>query len=347
MTKKKKIKIIIIIGILCLSLLVGGISYYFYNLKSVSNKSEKVTFVIKKGMSSKAIITDLKDAKIIKDKFVSLVYLKLHRNIILKAGKFELNRNMTTPKIFNKLSFGDSIKDVVKLTFIEGKRNKDYFKQIADTFNYQEEDIIKEINNQEYLNKLIKKYDFLTFKILNSDIYYPLEGYLFPDTYEFYKDESIKSIIEKMLAKTKEVLDNYSTSLKRSQYDVHEILTMASIIENEAKFKEDRNIVSEVIYKRLSIKMNLGMDATTYYGVQKTFKDELTMNDLNNNNPYNTRVLSFKGLPVGPICNPSLSSIDAVFNPTNKGYVYFHSDENGKLHFAKTYEEFLILKNKY
>ena len=195
---------------------------------------------------------------------------------------------------------------------------------------------------------LIEKYDFLSNKILNSDIYYPLEGYLFPATYEFYEDASIKTIIEKMLDKTKEILDNYSASLEESDYNIHEILTMASIIENETMLKEDRDKVSQVIYKRLNLNMSLGMDVTTYYGARKNLSEELTTVDLNELNAYNTRNTSFLGLPVGPICNPSEASIKAALNPSDTDYVYFYAEiATGKLHFAKTYSEFQELIRLY
>ena len=85
--------------------------------------------------------------------------------------------------------------------------------------------------------------------------------------------------------------------------------------------------------------MSLGMDVTTYYGVRKSFKETLTAEDIKDDNPYNTRNPQFLGLPVGPICNPSASSIEAALNPSDDDYVYFYADSSGKLHFAKTYEE--------
>lgn len=151
-----------------------------------------------------------------------------------------------------------------------------------------------------------------------------------------------------MLDKTKEILDNYSVSLKDSDYNIHEILTMASIIENETMYSEDREIVSQVIYKRLGMNMSLGMDVTTYYGVKKELGEDLTTLDINDKNAYNTRPTDFLGLPVGPICNPSEASIKAALNPSDTNYVYFYAEiTTGKLHFAKTYSEFQELIRLY
>ena len=149
-----------------------------------------------------------------------------------------------------------------------------------------------------------------------------------------------------MLAKMQNVLDNSNASL--SDKSIHELLTIASIIENESVFDEDRSMVSQVIYKRLSMNMSLGMDVTTYYGVKKSLKETLTQSDLNSVNAYNTRRTDFLGLPVGPISSPSKKSIEAALNPSATDYLYFYADiKTGKLYFAKTYNEFQGLIRKY
>ena len=123
---------------------------------------------------------------------------------------------------------------------------------------------------------------------------------------------------------------------------------MASIIEKEAVKTNDRYTVSEVIYKRLSLNMSLGMDVTAYYGVKKALSETLTTSDLNDRNAYNTRRLDFIGLPVGPICNPTERSIMAALNPSETNYLYFYAEvSSGKLHFAETYSEFQNLIKKY
>jgi len=358
---KKKGIIIVVIGILVVILLLIGL--YFYGLTSVSSTSEKVTFNIKHNTSTKQVLNDLYKAKLIKSKISSMIYIKLNSNIMVKAGAYELDRSYSTKEIFEILSGGYVINDTITVTFIEGKRLTDYISVISEKFGYNEKEILNVINDDDYLKELINKYKYLDENILNSDIYYPLEGYLFPASYEFYKDASIKTIIEKMLDKTGNVLDNYSTSLKDSSYNIHEILTIASIIENESVGKEadinycqnnqndkyiDRHVVSQVIYKRLDTNMSLGMDVTTYYGVQKALSEELTKSDLNDNNAYNTRPTSFKGLPVGPISNPSEASIKAALNPSDTNCVYFYADiKTGELHFAKTYKKFQTLIQKY
>jgi len=358
---RKKGIIITVIGILVVILFIVGL--YFIGLTKVSNKSEVVKFTINSGASTKSIIDDLYEAKLIKSKISTMIYIKLQGNVFMQAGNYELNRIYDTKKILDILTGGKVVKDTVTITFVEGKRLIDYVSLISQKFGYTETEILQELSDKEYLESLIKKYDFLDNSILDEKIYYPLEGYLFPATYEFYKSASVKDIIEKMLDKTKNVLDNINTALKESPYNIHEILTIASIIENESVGKEadikyctsssnasyiDRFVVSQVIHSRLDLNMSLGMDVTAYYGVKKSLKEDLTKSDLNDNNAYNTRRTSFIGLPIGPISNPSEASIKAALEPSDTDCIYFYADiTTSELHFAKTDSQFRELINLY
>ena len=171
---------------------------------------------------------------------------------------------------------------------------------------------------------------------------YPLEGYLFPNTYEFYATSTPKDIIEKMLNSTASVLEDLKESITNSGYSVHEILTMACIVESEGANSDDRAGVAGVFYNRLKRGESLGSDVTTYYGA----KVELSERDLYQaeiddcSNGYNTRGLCNWGkLPVGPINNPSLDSIKASLNPSNHDYLFFVADKNKKTYFTKTNSE--------
>ena len=151
-----------------------------------------------------------------------------------------------------------------------------------------------------------------------------------------------------MLNVTNEKLSSLKNEITSNKLSVHELLTIASIAEKEANSNSDRAMVTQVIYKRLDMNMSLGMDVTSYYGVQKSMSETLTPVDLKDKNPYNTRVVTFIGLPVGPICNPSLDSINAALEPANTDYVYFIADVlTGKIYFAKDIDDFNELKEKY
>ncbi len=337
----KKAVIFIICGlVLVIGLLIG---LYFYGLNPVSNSTNQVEFVLNSGTNKINIINDLRKMGLIKSKFSGYIYVLLNRNINLQAGRYELSPNMGTKKILEKINKGEiiEVKNTYNITFIEGKRLTDYAEKIAEATNTSEEEVMNVFQDKEYLQTLISKYWFLTDDILNENIYYPLEGYLFASTYEVYNGSGIKDIIEKMLDGMADVLKNYQEAIENSSYSVHDILTMASIVELEGAASNDRAGVAGVFYNRLKIGESLGSDVTTYYAVHKDFSSALTNQDLNNcQNGYNTRNGCNQGkLPVGPICSPSVDSIAATINPSHHDYLFFVADKNKKTYFTKTNAE--------
>lgn len=349
MKGKKNKKLIIIVLLIVVVLVSLSIILYNVGLGAVSKKSETVKFKVVAGDSKITVINNLKSANLIKSQFSLFAYVFFHNDLNLQAGEYELDRNMEAKEIIDRIATGKIVDDrkVISMTFVEGKRLKSYVELISKTMSISEDDILKKINDKEFLNSLIEKYWFVTDDILNKDLYYPLEGYLYPSTYEFYANSSIENIIYRLLDEMGKKLEPYKEKMSEKNLSVHQVLAMASIIEKEALSTEDRKSVSQVIYKRLELNMNLGMDVTTYYAVQKDMTDALTYVDLNTNNPYNTRNSAVKGLPVGAICNPSLDSIDAVFTPSDTDYIYFYADiVTGKVYFAKDYNEFLQYKKE-
>lgn len=338
--------LLIIISLVVVIAIVGAV-WFNASLKSVSKESEKVSFVIETGTSVKKIVANLKEANLIKSESATLIYVKLNTDLNFKAGSYELNRDMSVKDIFDALSAGGK-DNTVRITFKEGVTLEKFVNQIAEATEQDYESLIAEINSKEFLEPLIEKYWFLTDDILKEGIYYPLEGYLYPNTYEIYKDASLASVVKKMLDETYNILDAYKIAINESKYNTHEVLTMASIIEKEAVNSEDRAKVSQVIYKRLNTGMSLGMDVTSYYGARKDMTEAITSAELYDDNPYNTRFKSKKGLPIGPICNPSKSSIKAALNPANTNYIYFIADiSTGIVYFTDSYSEFQTFKSIY
>ena len=258
---------------------------------------------------------------------------------------------MSTKDIVKSLNSGDVIKNLKassRITLKEGITLREMLKLISEETNLDYDKSIKDINDKAFLKGLIADYWFLTEDILDEDIYYALEGYLFPETYDFYKDTTLDQVVRKMLNVTNEKLSPLKNEITSNKLSVHELLTIASIAEKEANSNSDRAMVTQVIYKRLDMNMSLGMDVTSYYGVQKSMDEILTTVDLNDENPYNTRVTTFIGLPVGPICNPSIGSINAALNPADTDYLYFVADIlTGKVYFAKDINGFNELVKKY
>ena len=346
----KNKKLFIILGTI-LSIIIICIVIFMILLSPVSKDSKEIEFTINKGDSKTKIVENLKDASLVRSKYASLIYIVLSGNTNLQAGSYELSRNMSTKEVIKALNNGDiknTKKEEVRVTFKEGDTLKNFITSIPGSTNIDYDEAISTLSNKEYLQKLIDKYWFLTSDILDEDIYYPLEGYLYPETYNFYKETTIEEVVTKVLDITSKKLESLKDEISKSKYSVHEILTVASIVEKEAVNATDRSMVSQVIYKRLDLNMSLGMDVTSYYGVQKDMKETITSVDLNDKNPYNTRVTTFIGLPIGPICNPSLESIIAALKPADTDYLYFVADvTTSKVYFAKDSNEFNVLVKKY
>ncbi len=340
--KNKKITIGIIIGVI-LGLIISGIIWYSSGLNAVKKENAETKIIeIQEGTRTEGILELLKKENLIKSKYASAIYIKLNSIKGLQAGTYQLSQDMSTKDILSKIASGDVYDETVKITFKEGKNMRWIAETIAEKTNNTEEDVYNLLKDKEYINSLIKKYWFLTETITNENIYYPLEGYLYPDTYIFEnKDVSIKNIFNIILNNTDKILKKYQTQISQSKISIHQILTMASIIELEGNDETSRYGISSVIYNRLRQNMSLGSDVTTYYAMQVDMGERnLYSSELKTANPYNTRGPNMNGkLPIGPIGNPSEESIKAALNPTKSNYLYFVADSNGKIYFSSNYQE--------
>lgn len=341
---KKPVIIIIlsIIGIILLTLVIS-VTYYFSMTGPVSKESEEVIVNIEQGSTSEAIGSKLKDNNVIKSKLVFDIYTKLNNVNDMKAGEYALNKNMSMQEIVNMIQSGDDLSQrAVTITFIEGKNIRWIASTIAENTTNSEDDVYGTLSNAQYLNKVIQKYWFLTDEIKNSDLYYPLEGYLFPDTYQLKsKKVSVEEIFDTMLNETEKKLSPYKSEIQKSGISVHKLLTVASIVELEASTKQDKAGVASVIYNRIKYNMSLGSDVTTYYAFKVDMADrQLTQQELDTYNVYNTRGPDMNGkLPVGPICSVGIDAIYVSLHPSETNYLYFVADKNGKLYFAENISE--------
>ena len=339
----KKVGIVVAIIILLLVFLVGG--FYIWGMGAVSSEGESKIFVIEPGTSKQTIVANMEKAGLIRNAYPVLAYLFFHGGTI-QAGEYELNTNMTPAEMLDKFMNGDVKINSITITFIEGNRLTDFADEISENLSITSEEFLNVANDYEYLQELIHSgtYWFLTEEILNEEIYYPLEGYLYPDTYEFLETASAKDIIETMLNRTLEMLTPYQSEIASSGYSVHQILSLASIVEKEANTLEDRQMVAQVFYLRLRDNWSLGSDVTAYYGVGKDLTEGITMSELNDHNPYNTRLTdgTMNGkLPIGPICNSDISSIEATLHPSDTSYYYFVANVcTGEVFFQTTSAEF-------
>jgi len=325
--------------------------YYKVNMTGTSNSDTKKIVNIEEGTIND-IAKTLKDNNLIKNVSIFKVYIKLTNKTSLKAGTYELSENMGVEKIVKILEKGTKYNpNEISITFKEGINIRKIATLISENTNNSYDDVIKKASDETFINTLIDKYWFLTDDIKNKNIYYSLEGYLFPDTYRFNNREvTTEEIFTKMLDEMDKKLSKYKDEINKSDLSVHEIITLASVVELEGAKATDRKGVAGVFYNRLasSAYPTLGSDATTYYASKiDDWSYSLTYKELNDcKNKYNTRCSSNTGLPIGPICNPGIESIEATINPDKHEYYYFVADCNGKVYLTKNSTEHNNIINK-
>jgi len=345
MKLKKSSKIIIIaisIIVFILLALFGAFFYLISPVKKCDNCSFEVT--IPSGASMEDIAKILKDNNLIRHEKIFIYYTKITKANNIYAASYIFDTSMDLKKLVDTLLSGGTNPDQISITFKEGINMRKVAKTIEANTTNTYDDVLNTLLDKEYINSLIKneKYWFITDEIKNENIYYPLEGYLYPETYYFNsKDVSVKEIFNAMLDQMGKVLNNYKEDIEKSDYTTHELLTVASLAELEGSDKDDRKYITSVFYNRLDKGMSLGSDVTTYYAVKVEMNErDLYQKELNAFNPYNTRGPLMAGkLPVGPISTVASSSIEAALYPNQSDYLYFVADKNRKVHFTRTSNE--------
>lgn len=327
--------------IIMVSLIVSGGFFYINSaLKPVNPESDqKIKIEIPIGSNVSQIAQILEENGIIKDANVFKYYVKLKNNAEFMAGSYNLKPSMQIPEIIESLKTGKVMQEVVfKITIPEGKQLRQIATIIGEKTEKNPKDVFKQLNDETFIKKLINKYpEVLSNEILNKDIKYPLEGYLFPATYPFYEENpAMEDIITVMLDKTKSVLTKYEGQMVEKKFTPHQLLTIASLIEEEATEKIDRNKIASVFYNRLDEGMPLQTDPTVLYA-HGEHKERVYYKDLEVESPYNT--YKYKGLTPGPIANAGIASIEAALNPANTDFLYFLATASGDVLFSTTLDE--------
>lgn len=355
--RKEEAKVIRkIVGIIVLSLFiiiggtaVGGYMYVKSALQPVdedNNKSVNVEIPIGSGVTSIGNI--LEDNGIIKNALIFKYYVKFNNESGFQAGNYDLTPAMTLDEIITSLKTGKvMLKAEFKITIPEGLQLDQIAERIAEETPYTPEEVLKKLDDKSYIEELIAKYPDLLKEeeIMAEAVKHPLEGYLYPSTYPFYEEEpSLEAIIEKMVSQTQDVLTQYETSRVERDLTVHELLTMSSLVEEEATEKADRGKISSVFYNRLDEGMPLQTDPTVLYALGE-HKSRTVYKDLEVDSPYNT--YKNAGLPPGPIANAGLSSIEAALKPDNTEYYYFLASKEGTVYYSETLDEHNEKKAEY
>lgn len=299
------------------------------------NIQEKI-FLIEQGQSSKEIALNLEKKKLIRwGPLFRLYALLAGVSKKLQAGSYQLSPSMNIPKMAEKFVSGDVIK--IFLTIPEGFNLEQIQERLSQNFNIAKADLIGLMKVENYK----KDFQFLE----DAPDSATLEGYLFPDTYQFSYGMRPEEIIKKILENfDKKLTPDLKAEIKQQKKTIFKIMTMASMTEKEVKTKEDKELGSGILWKRLNRGMALQVDATiSYITGKQTIKTSKT--DTQIDSRYNT--YKYRGLPQGPISNPGLESIEAAIYPKNSDFWYYLSTPDGITIFSKTLEEHNIAKEKY
>jgi len=319
----------IIVVLILLGVSYLTVSHYIHRVPSVT---EDIILEIPKGAGLKEISSKLKESGVIKsdDLFMLYVMSEGWQNA-LKAGEYEFEKGSTMSDVVNKIIKGDVL--LYRVTVPEGLTVKEIARLLDNKGVVDEEEFILETQNRGLLRELLG-HDAISF-----------EGYLFPETYSYSRSPSSQELIRLMVNRFKAVYEPLQDMRDKVNLTDKEILTLASIIEEETGAAFERPVISAVFHNRLRIGMKLDSDPTVIYGMGESYDGNLRRRDLREETKYNTYVI--KGLPPGPIANPGKDSIMAALKPADVKYLYFVSRGDGTHHFSSSYREHQRAVYKY
>lgn len=309
--------------------------------ESISSKenvpSEEKRFIIEKGDGLKEITNKLKEQGIIKSGIFFQAYaflLNVKDNFL--PGEYDLSEEISLKNLLSILSTSPLAAEET-ITIIEGWDNKKIALYLEENDIVSQDDFFEALNSLNMDTDFLSLYDFLpenSGQLESSEIF---QGYLFPDTYRFYKETTAEAVIKKMIANFAQRLnEDLIVGAKNLDKTIPEIITLASLIEKEAALDQDRRLIADVFWDRIEINWALESCATINY-ILGNPKERLTFADTRIPSAYNTYL--HVGLPPGPINNPSSSSIMAAIYPLENNYCCFLSDSEGRIIFSQTIED--------
>lgn len=305
-------------------------------LAAAPTAASQITVEVHQGDTAETIATRLKKAGVIEspELFSELTALEGLQNG-LAAGQYDFSPNTPVSEVIARLHAGKS--DVIKVTIPEGKRVEEVAAILQNAGVVQEQDFLNAVKNGHYT------YDFLADNPPNAG----LEGYLFPDTYNFPRHNTAEDVVNRMLKNFGDRLTpDLRAAFKQQGMSIHDGVTLASIVEREAEVSSERPTIASVFVNRIHEQIPLGADPTIQFALAANprsvaqfgwWKRELTLDDLKVKSPYNT--YTQLGLPPGPIDNPGLASLKAAAHPADTKYLYFVAKGDGSHAFAETFAE--------
>lgn len=330
------LKLVLVIAII-VAIAKVSFNYFIYTPVDSENTGE-ISIVIKKGSNVKDVATLLKENDLIRNEFAFTLYSKyedLDSKII--AGRFILQKSQNTDEILKTITESKTSESVI--TVQEGLAVRDIDTKLVNLDLIQPGDFNKAVQDfNEY-----ETYSFINKEVATS-LEYPLEGYLYPDTYFLDPgDFDNNDLIHKMLSNFENKIDPIRSEINNNEYTLHEILSMASILQKEVRTEDDMPIVAGILWKRLESNWHIGADATILY---ITGKQTISYDDLQIDSDYNTRL--HVGLTPGPIGNPDIRYIKASLNPEDSEYWYYLTTlDTGEVIYAKNNDQHNINKAKY
>lgn len=302
---------------------------------SEENSAEKRIHVkIHGGMSTAEIADALAEKNVISNSFKFRLLSRLRGyDDKMKPGTYIFHAGMSYDDVFSKILNGE--KQVFTFTIPEGFTVKDIAKRLYGLDFVDEEDFLKAAED-------FAPYDYMK---KHKNVFYAAEGFLFPDTYTVESDASIEEVLKIMAANfDNRLTPDIRNRAKEKNLSIYDLAILASLVEKEVRYPEDRAIVAQVFFKRLQLNMPLQTDASLQY-LMDAPKEDVSIEDTKIDSPYNT--YQHAGLPPGPVANAGIEAIEAVLNPADTDYLYFVADRQGHNHYATTYEEHMALVNQY
>ena len=314
---------------LVIGLITGVYLYYFPHQSPEFGKAAKY-IMVERGETAYDIGFKLQKIGAISSEFNFMLFSKiLGHSRHIKAGRYAIEPGMSFADIFKIMTSGAAVP--FNITIPEGLTVKETAEILAHNLAFGKDEFIALCKSRQLLDSL---------SIPTDDI----EGYLFPDTYNFFYDESADQVIRKMVARFHEALpDSFEIKAKLHGLDYYEAVTMASLIESEAMLDSERALISAVYHSRLKKRMRLQCDPTVIYALGGLSRP-LYYHDLEIDSPYNT--YKYYGLPPGPICSPGKASLEAAVNPAKVDYLYFVAVGDGSHIFSDTHREHINAKNR-
>ncbi len=351
MRKKRKVKVrpsafLALILAICIVGCIFMYQKYKEDLTPVDT-SESITVEIATGTTLNAALEQLEAQGVIRSASSAKIYAKLNGLNDIKAGTYIINPGMSVAEIISYLEGNNALSDEVMITIPEGYWAKQIAELLGEKLSVSADELLAAWNDESYVRELIADYDILSEEIINKDAKVYLEGYLFPETYSFFTETTVDEVTRKLLDHAESVYDSFKDDFAKSSYSVHELMTLASIVQFESGNAEDMKLIASVFYNRLNIGMNLQSSVTVCYARYEYNDWKECEAYANVESPYNTYLN--KGLPPSPILNPGKAAIEAVVEPAESDYYYFIGDVygDGSTIFAKTYEEHLRNIEKY